>query len=328
MMAPWPDGSATGLGSLPGTDPAEAIRLVLGEQPELPYLPQLPNRGFGADMIGQACAVLVDLPVDYQPHGWTMAGHPGRDLARARDHWGRDLDALTEQAQGVPLLKVQLTGPLTLAASLELPNLHKVLTDHGAFRELAESLAEGARQLLGDLAGRLPGTALVLQLDEPSVSQVLAGQVPTPSGYGTVRSLPEPVAEAALAGVLSAAQTRVLHCCGSQVPYRLFAAAGADAISVDASLISDGDLDAIGTVLDQGVGLWLGVVPGIDATLSRPAIQDRVRGLWSKLGFAPALLPQRVVLSPSCGLAGGSMPYVRKAMSTLRDAARALREES
>ena len=30
MTPPWPTGSATGLGSLPGTDPAEAIRLVLG----------------------------------------------------------------------------------------------------------------------------------------------------------------------------------------------------------------------------------------------------------------------------------------------------------
>src|SRR6185312_7880147 len=136
--------------------------------PELPYLPQLPNRGFGADLIAQACAVLVDLPVDYQPHGWTLASHPGRDMSRARDHLLRDLDALTEQAQGLPLLKVQLAGPLTLA-------------------------------------GRMPGTELVLQLDEPAVSSVLAGQVPTPSGYGTVRSLPEPVAEAALAGVLAAA---------------------------------------------------------------------------------------------------------------------------
>jgi len=329
MTKPWPAGAATGLGSLPGTDPAEAIRLVLGEQPELPYLPQLPNRGFGADMIGQACAVLVDLPVDYQPHGWTLASHPGRDLSRARDHLLRDLDALTEQAQGLPLLKVQLAGPLTLAARLELPNLHKVLTDQGAFHELAESLAEGTRQLLADLAGRLPGTELVLQLDEPAVSSVLAGQVPTPSGYGTVRSLPEPVAEAALAGVLAAAPAghRVLHCCGSDVPYRLFAAAGADAVSVDASLITDADLDAIGTVLDQGLGLWLGVVPGTDAALSRAAIEQQVRGLWGKLGFAPALLPERVVLSPSCGLAGASMPYVRKAMATLRDAARALHEE-
>ncbi|HJQ02219.1 MAG TPA: methionine synthase [Jatrophihabitans sp.] len=329
MIVPWPAGSATGLGSLPGTDPIEAMRLVLGELADLPYLPQLPNRGFGADMIGQACAVLVDLPVDFQPHGWTLAGHPGRDLARARDHLLRDLDALSELAQAVPLLKIQLAGPLTLAATVELPNLHKVLTDRGAFRELAASLAEGAKQLLAELAGRLPGTALVLQLDEPALPQVLAGQVPTPSGYGTVRALPAPVAEAALAGVLTAAEPghRVVHCCGSEVGYRLLAAAGADAISVDAALIGDSHLDAIGSVIDQGVGLWLGVVPGTDADISPAAAADQVRRLWSKLGFAPQLLADRVVLSPSCGLAGASMGYVRKTMTVLREAAAALRDE-
>jgi methionine synthase II (cobalamin-independent) len=329
MSRPWPAGSATGLGSLPGTDPDEAVRLVLGEVADLPYLPQLPNRGFGADMIAQGCVLLVDLPVEWQPHGWMLASHAGRDFARARDHWMRDLDALTGQAQGLPLIKIQLTGPMTLAANVELPNLHKVLTDHGAFRELAASLAEGVRQLLADLAVRLPGTAVVLQVDEPGLPQVLTGQVPTPSGYGTVRSLPEPVAEAALADVLSAASDgyRVVHCCGSDVRYELIAAAGASAISVDASLIRDAHLDAIGTILDQGLGLWLGVVPGTDADISVDAIRDRVRGLWNKLGFAPQLLAERVVLSPSCGLAGASMPYLRRAISTLRDSARSLRED-
>ena len=30
--------------------------------------------------------MLVDLPVEWQPHGWTLASHPGRDLGRARDY--------------------------------------------------------------------------------------------------------------------------------------------------------------------------------------------------------------------------------------------------
>ena len=147
----------------------------------------------------------------------------------------------------------------------------------------------------------------MLQLDEPALPQVLAGQVPTPSGYGTVRALPEPVAEAALAGVLTdrRAGHRVLHCCGSDVPYRLFAAAGADAVSVDAALIRDADLDAIGAVLDQGLGLWLGVLPGADAELERglspAAISDRVRGLWGKLGLRAA----------AAGRAGGAQPVLR-----------------
>lgn len=44
---PWPPASATGVGSLPGTDPAEALRLVFGELPDLPHLTELPARGPG-----------------------------------------------------------------------------------------------------------------------------------------------------------------------------------------------------------------------------------------------------------------------------------------
>src|SRR2546421_614052 len=33
---------------MPGTDIAEALRVVLGELPDLPYLPELPARGPGA----------------------------------------------------------------------------------------------------------------------------------------------------------------------------------------------------------------------------------------------------------------------------------------
>ena len=36
---------ATGVGSLPGTDPDEAVRIVVGELPDLPHLPELPERG-------------------------------------------------------------------------------------------------------------------------------------------------------------------------------------------------------------------------------------------------------------------------------------------
>jgi methionine synthase II (cobalamin-independent) len=326
----WPPSSATGVGSLPGTDPAEAIKLVLGELPDLPYLPELPARGPGAELVGRACAVLVDLPTEVLPHGWTLASHPGKDLSRARDHLERDLDALAEQAAGVPVLKVQLAGPLTLGAGVELPNLHKVLTDLGAFGDLTESLAEGARSLLATLRARLPGTRLVLQLDEPALPAVLTGRVPTPSGYGTVRALDRSRAESALAMVLSVAPAgcRVVHCCAPEVPYRLLRAAGADAASVDAALVPDGQLDALGEFVDDGGSLWLGVLPGTDAPVTLAEARAGVRTLWGKLGFGPRLLAERVVVTPSCGLAGASQAYLRTAMSILRDTAAALSEES
>jgi hypothetical protein len=44
---------ATGIGSLPLTDPDEAVALALRYLPEAPLWPQLPRRGFREHMGGQ-----------------------------------------------------------------------------------------------------------------------------------------------------------------------------------------------------------------------------------------------------------------------------------
>ena len=44
---------------MPGTDPAEAMRIVLGELPDLPHLAELPARGPGADLTGRTAALLM-----------------------------------------------------------------------------------------------------------------------------------------------------------------------------------------------------------------------------------------------------------------------------
>ena len=63
---------------MPGTDPGEAMRVVAGELPDFPYLPELPDRGPGADLTGRTAALLVDIPAEVTPRGWRIAGHPGR----------------------------------------------------------------------------------------------------------------------------------------------------------------------------------------------------------------------------------------------------------
>ena len=106
---------------MPGTDPDEAMRVIAGELPGFPYLPELPDRGPGADLTGRTVALLVDIPAEVTPRGWRLAERPGRDLARARAMLSSDLDAL-EAGPGRYRgpLKVQLCGPWTLAATLEL----------------------------------------------------------------------------------------------------------------------------------------------------------------------------------------------------------------
>ncbi|MFN2559862.1 MAG: methionine synthase [Jatrophihabitans sp.] len=325
MSRPWPTGAVTGIGSLPGTDPADAAALVFGELPDLPHLPELPERGAGGDMIGRTAALLVDLPVELVPSGWQIAAHPGRDLRRASDLLARDLDALQNAAGGYSgALKLQAAGPLTLAAAVELRTGHKVVSDAGALRDLTESLAEGLAGHLADAAARLPGAPLVLQLDEPSLPAVLAGEIRTPSGYGTVRALDRQVVEQSVRTVLGVAPPggRVVHSCAAGTPIGLLTAAGADAVGVDASLLGVPDYDALGEAVEAGVALWLGVVPATDSDVTLDRARGPIRRMWSELGFDPELLATTVVATPTCGFAGASPGYVRRALAVLREVGR------
>ncbi len=183
---PWGPGSATGIGSLPGDDIREAVRLVLGELPDLPHLPELPARGPGADLIGRTAAVLVDLPVDLQPAAWRLVERPGADERRARALLGEDLDAAEEFAgQHDGPFKLQVAGPWTLSAGLELARGERALHDSGAVRDIIASLAEGVMLHLAEARKRLPEARLLLQLDEPSLPAVLQGEFPPKAGTAT-----------------------------------------------------------------------------------------------------------------------------------------------
>ncbi len=324
--AAW--GGATGVGSLPGTDPVEALRVVLGELPELPYLPELPGRGAGADMLGRSAALLVDLAVDLTPAGWRLVPRSGVDQRRAREFLARDLDALHEVAGGYSgTFKVQATGPWTLAAGLERTRGDRAVVDPGARRDLAQSLTEGVVAHAAEVAARLPGARVVVQLDEPGVPAVLQGALPTITGFGKLAPVEASVVEQELAAVVGALPGPVVvHCCADRAPLELFRAAGAAAVSFDSGLVQD--LDAIGTAVDAGLHLVLGVVPGSDATLPAPkATAFRLRAWWNELGFAADELAAAVTLSPSCGLAGATPGYARSAMTHVREAARYLLPE-
>lgn len=326
MSRPWPYGTATGVGSLPGTDPLEAARWVLGELP-LPHVPELPGRGAHADLAGRGAALLTDLPVDLQPTGWRMVPRPSRDGQRAKDLLARDLDALEQAAADAhpALLKVQVTGPWTLAASIELHRGDRVLADHGAVLDLAQSLANGIALHLADLQRRFPDTTLLLQVDEPGLPGVLAAQIPTASGFGRLRAPQPQVARERLRTVLGDHEHVAVHCCAARPPVRLLVEAGATALSLDAAMLDARDDDDLGAALETGTGLLLGVVPGTDADL--PSVRELV-ALLGRLRDRVGLDPAATVCTPSCGLAGASPDYARAALARCVEAAEAVAEEA
>ncbi|MGW3286541.1 methionine synthase [Streptomyces sp. NPDC001002] len=321
-------GAATGVGSMPGEDAREAAKTVTGSLDDFPFLAELPARGPGADMIGRTAGLLVELYARVEPSGWRLGDRPGRDTKRAQSWLGEDLDALEEFTQGYEgPLKVQGVGPWTLAAALELRNGEAVLSDPGACRDLAASLAEGLRAHLEEVGRRIPGAQVTLQLDEPSITAVLRGQVRSASGYRTHRAVDRQLVEATLRDVVGvhADGPVVIHSCAPDVPFALLRRAGAAAVSFDLSLLTERDDDVIGEAVEAGARLFAGVVPGTDARLSDPAGSVMgVRTLWRRLGLSPGLLAEAVTVTPACGLAGASPEYARKALAHCVQAARSL----
>lgn len=329
----WPPGTATGIGSLPGTDPREATRTVAGELPALPYLPELPARGVGADMIGRTAALLVDLAVEVMPSGYRVTARPGREHRRGVDLLRADLDALDEALDSAcaERVKIQAAGPWTLAAGIELHNGHRVLTDRGARREFAASLTEGLKAHVAEVAART-GAAVILQLDEPGLPAVLAGTLPTASGWGTVRSIDAPEAVQILREVIEGLPVPVIvHCCAPGAPIPLLRAAGAAALALDARLIGSDTttLDAIGETWDAGIPLLLGLVPALRPEGKEPTLRELVRpalDLADRIGFARPRLAELAVPTPACGLAGASPDWARRAMALCADLGKAFVE--
>lgn len=324
--------SATGVGSWPGEDDrayAEAVRTVLGELPDLSYVPEMPGRGATSSMTGRSMAMLTGLAADLQPAGWRLTDSSGVDHRRARSKLAQDLDQVEEQAQGYAgAFKTQVAGPWTLAATVEKPRGDKVLSDHGARRELAQALAEGMRTHVEDLRRRLPGVErLVVQVDEPALPVVLAGRVPTASGYGRHRSVDLPEASALLETVLSAISDAGaepwVHSCAPEVPWSLVAGAGARGLSVDHAVLRPSDLDALAQALDDGLTVALGVVPSTEpaSAPSDSVLTERVLRVLDMVGLDAAEVSDRLVVTPACGLAGASYAWARQATTLTRTVA-------
>jgi methionine synthase II (cobalamin-independent) len=296
--------SATGIGSYPGSDARKAAEVVVGELHQLAHLVELPGRGIGADIIGRAGALLVDIGIDTVPRGYRIA--PGRSAVarRAISLLGEDLDALEEAWETAGLrgsgrtVKVQAPGPITLAAHLELANGHRAITDSGALRDLTTSLAEGVAEHRATVARRLDAE-VVVQFDEPTLPAALLGRLTGVTGVTPVHPVDEALATSLLDQCVAAVGVAVaLHSCAA-------------------------DLDGIGEFVETGRVVMLGVVPST-APDRRPSVEEVAKAAASitdRLGFNRSVLRDRIGVTPACGLAGATPQWARTAIELVQKVA-------
>ena len=83
------------------------------------------------------------------------------------------------------------------------------------------------------------------------------------------------------------------------------------------------DHDALAEALEGGDTVALGVVPSLDpaAAPTDTEITERVLRWLDMLGLDPTEVGERLVLTPTCGLAGASPAWSRQSLKLLRTAA-------
>ncbi|HTT96193.1 MAG TPA: hypothetical protein VMF55_16095 [Solirubrobacterales bacterium] len=287
-LDPW---TTTGVGSLPFTAAAEAAAhaaLAYG----LPFCPQLPR--LEGDMISEW------LGADPGRCGWSAE----RDRERPRA-WDAFLAELRRHPPAHGLVKLQVTGPATLACALERhdggrPSRRQALA---LAEEVARWLAANAAGQVESLRGL--GLDAVLVVDEPALAVF---------GADGIERAWEPLRRVAPAWGL--------HLC-CHVPWALVARAAPDLLSFDLGLEEPGPeaLAVLDGLLGRGSWIAWGALP-VDRPLPR---EETLRRLGSTLAELDAD-PSRSLLSPACGSGRMSVARERELVAELAAIARTLRE--
>lgn len=289
--------AATGIGSLPHIDPVAAARLVLDVTPALPAAPQLPNRTPLEQMVVQWIRALPEVRVE--PDGtFSLRGGAGLGPVSATfdaDAHGGLLAFVDLAAREIPpRVKVQCTGPLTLALAL-----------HAAGAPVDRALARGfdcakgwALALRELFAARVPDTVPLIVFDEPGLVSWARRRAP----------VDRDTAIDTLSAVLSATPAATgVHVCGDgdismaiDAGPTIVACERRDQVTLYASSLA-GHLERGGTVA------W-GAVP-----TDRP-VGESAEPLWRHLertfheleqrGCDPERLRTQALVTPACGLAG------------------------
>ncbi len=333
--------AATGIGSVPFTDPEETVALILETMPRMPYWPQMVRLGFGEEMTAQAARGLAALKIDGVARTVQVNPDLPRDQALAEfyeavlageltpfameEQEARGFFALLRAAAaGHPCqaLKGQLAGPVTFAGMVKDQEGKPILFD----RELTQAVCLGLARKAAWQASRFRelGKAPVIFLDEPYLTGFGSAYLPI-SREEVLEILGQTIEELrqAVDGPLGVG----LHCCGN-TDWGLLLSAPIDILSFDSYGYFE-SLQLYGQALvkffERGGWLAWGLVPtGEDFRQETGEglwlrFTDQVARLAEELKATPREILSRAILTPACGMGFLSPDEARRALKILGD---------
>ncbi|WP_151549037.1 MULTISPECIES: hypothetical protein [Corynebacterium] len=313
---------AYSVGPMPGLSLIDAASVIAGETGDHRSIPQLPQRGIGSDAIGRTASLFEGLQVSRGPRSWRMDARPQIASRRILDRTERDLDEL-ESCWGTGVggvIKEQIVGPWSLAASIELSNGQLLLRDPGAMRDLSASLHEGITRHIAELRRRYYASVW-LQIDEPLLAPILRGTLTPATTLDPIPAIHRDELTPALAALGSSADRRILHV-PSLSPDQIRVGMHLDTILSTATGWDTSTKDALAESIEQGTSLGLRLVRSTDhvdelGECPRARAQEAA-ALIDELALPRHVLVDSVDIAPAEDLSRGDLLSAARALKTAR----------
>lgn len=341
-----PNFAATGIGSVPVTDPSEALGLVLKYCPEIPYWPQLPNRAFNENMYVQYSEGLpsrvIDeknkkIYIDTTKDTGEMERFYNAVLENNIDYFsiGKDYSSglalflsskEDERLDKIKLkyVKGQITGPISFGLHVTDENLKPILYND-AYRDiLVKHILHKAKWMERELSKIIPRT--IIFIDEPYLTALGSAVV----------SLDRDEVKANLEEIYSNISClKGTHCCGN-TDWGLLLDTSVDIISLDCYEYAKNFAlyhDKIERYLSRGGVIAWGAVPYQSEILEQEDVSTLEKRLENALdmlvskGVSKEKLLTQSLITPTCGLGCVSREVAEKVLRLVKELSERMREK-
>lgn len=318
----------TGVGSLPHVDSAAATQMVLSSLRRAPHAAQLPRVDPREQMWIQFTENVPRFVVDVEnlSYFFDTSGSPETDVERfyseylkiaeggdpeafsVSPEYGRGIwelfETLRDQSMRFPVLKVQVTGPLSFALTVT-DEARKPIFYHPLFRDVAVK-AMGLKAVWLVELFRPFADRIIVFFDEPGLTAYGSSAFLGVSRNDVLESLNDVISMVAERGAIPG-----VHCCGN-TDWGLIMETEASIVNFDAvdymeslSIYSR----EVAAFLERGGVLAWGAVRNTDEVREESAsdVIRRIREgstLLERAGIDRCALSRHIVITPACGCAG------------------------
>ncbi len=332
------------IGSLPLTDHARAVRLILAHTPEIPLWPQLPKRpkegmirqfltGFPG-LIDEGSRSFVDsegpgfadqMAAFYEEY-LAVAAEPAL-LADSRFALGPDTaagffalrDVLAARQTSPLTVKGQVTGPVTAGIGVRDDHGNAIIYHDDLRDMLVKLLAGKAAWQVAELKNFAAGAPPIIFIDEPGL--VSFGS----SGFaGVSREMAAEAVAEVIAAIHSAGGLAGVHICANG-DWGPALDSAADIISFDAYFYFDNFIlyrEPLIRFLSRGGVLAWGIVPTGDPAAVAGETAGSLFAKWqaqlatlASFGFSEGRLMAQTFIAPSCGTGSLTPELAEKVLS-------------